>query len=92
MVSLLSEKEKKIVNKEALITLELAILHKFGFDFNFQNPIASLERYLRLLNHDLESKAFNLCIHILKASLFKPTLLDYSQSKVAACAAIIAVS
>ena len=52
MISLLSDEEKKLVDKKALIKLEAAILTKFGFDFNFQGPISSLERYLRILSYD----------------------------------------
>ena len=92
MVGLLSEDEKRIVNKKGLIKLEEAILKKFGFDFNFQSPICSLERYLRLLNYDLEPKVFSLCFQILKASLTVPSFLAYPPSKMAACAAIIAIN
>jgi hypothetical protein len=28
------------------------MLITFGFDFNFPNPIHSMERYLRILNYD----------------------------------------
>ena len=92
MVSLLAEDEKKIVDKKGLIKLEETILKKFGFDFNFQSPICSLERYLRLMNYDLEPKVFSLSYQILKASLTVPTFLDYPPSKMAACAAIIAIN
>ena len=58
-----------LVDKKALIKLEANILQKFGFDFNFQSPICSLERYLRLMNYDLEPKVFSLSYQILKAAL-----------------------
>lgn len=55
MISLLTEEEKKSVTKQKLIDLETNILIMFGFDFNFPGPIQSMERYLRLLDYDLNS-------------------------------------
>lgn len=55
MISLLTEEEKKSVTKQKLMDLETNILIMFGFDFNFPGPIQSMERYLRLLDYDLNS-------------------------------------
>jgi hypothetical protein len=55
MISLLTEDEKKSVTKQKLIDLETNILIVFGFDFNFPGPLQSMERYLRLLDYDLNS-------------------------------------
>jgi hypothetical protein len=55
MISLLTEDEKKSVTKQKLIDLETNILIMFGFDFNFPGPLQSMERYLRLLDYDLNS-------------------------------------
>jgi hypothetical protein len=56
MISLLGEDEKKLVTKQKLIDLETNILIIFGFDFNFPGPLQSMERYLRLLDYDLNSQ------------------------------------
>lgn len=56
MISLLGEDEKKLVTKQKLIDLESNILIIFGFDFNFPGPLQSMERYLRLLDYDLNSQ------------------------------------
>ena len=55
MISLLTEDEKKSVTKQKLIDLETNILIMFGFDFNLPGPLKSIERYLRLLDYDLNS-------------------------------------
>ena len=56
MISLLGEDEKKLVTKQKLIDIESNILIIFGFDFNFPGPLQSMERYLRLLDYDLNSQ------------------------------------
>ena len=53
MISLLSPEEKERVTKQDLITLEAHILITLGFDFNFPGPLQSMERFLRILNFDL---------------------------------------
>ena len=52
MISLLTAEERRFVHKQDLIKLEEQILTRLGFEFNFQGPIPSLERYLRILNYD----------------------------------------
>jgi hypothetical protein len=61
MISLLTEEEKKLVTKQKLIDLETNILITFGFDFNFPGPIQSMERYLRLLDYDLNKQLYEMC-------------------------------
>jgi hypothetical protein len=61
MISLLTEEEKKSVTKQKLIDLETNILIMFGFDFNFPGPLQSMERYLRLLDYDLNSQIYEMC-------------------------------
>jgi len=52
MINLLGEEEKNSVTKEVLIELEYDILIRLGFDFNYQCPISSMERFLRILDFD----------------------------------------
>ena len=61
MISLLTEEEKKLVTKQKLIDLETNILITFGFDFNVPGPIQSMERYLRLLDYDLNTQLYEMC-------------------------------
>jgi hypothetical protein len=61
MISLLTEEEKKSVTKQKLIDLETNILIMFGFDFNFPGPLQSMERFLRLLDYDLNSQIYEMC-------------------------------
>ena len=51
MISLLSNKENRMVSKQALIDLEYDIIFRFGCDFNFPGPIESMERFLRVLGY-----------------------------------------
>lgn len=60
MINLLSSEEKKQVTKQSLIDLEMDILLRLGFDFNFPGPIQSMERYLRLLGYDLNRSVFDM--------------------------------
>jgi hypothetical protein len=61
MISLLTEEEKKSVTKQKLIDLETNILIMFGFDFNFPGPLQSMERFLRLLDYDLNPQIYEMC-------------------------------
>ena len=49
MVKFLSNQEMVSVTKEEVNEMEKDILVRFGFDFNFPNPIEFVDRYLRLL-------------------------------------------
>lgn len=54
MISLLNDNEKKSISKSDLVNIELDILIRFGFDFNFPGPIDAMQRYLRLVNYDTD--------------------------------------
>ena len=60
MIGLLTEEEQKHVSKPSLIDLEAHILITLGFDFNFPGPIQPLERFLRVLNYDLNEIIFDM--------------------------------
>lgn len=92
MINLLSTDEKKIVTKESLIELESDIIIKLGFDFNFQGPMQTLERYLRLLNYDMNDVVSNLGFEICKYQLNEASSLDFRPSQISACAVIISVN
>jgi len=53
MINLLTEEERKLVTKQGLIELESQILVTLGFDFNFPGPMQTMERFLRILDYDL---------------------------------------
>jgi hypothetical protein len=42
-----------MVHNEDLKNLEVKILEKMNFDYNFPGPIQALERFMRILNYDL---------------------------------------
>ena len=92
MISLLTNEEKKCVNKQSLINLEAKILEKLGFEFNFPGPIQSMERYLRILGYDknrsLNEMAYNIC----KFQLNDARFLIYKPSNIAACSVILAIN
>lgn len=92
MIGLLSDEEKSHVTKEALRKLEAEIIVKFGCDFNFQGPIAPLERYLRLLNYDTETTVFKLAVAILKGTLTQQSFMHYQPSMMAACTLITSIN
>jgi hypothetical protein len=48
------------VTKKDLIDLEANILVALGFDFNFPGPVQSMERYLRILNYDLNKTVYDM--------------------------------
>jgi len=92
MINLLTDDERRVVTKGSLIALEEKILIAFNFDFNFPGPIQSLERYLRLLDYDLNKIIFDIAFQVSKFSLNDARFLDYPPSKVAASSLILAVN
>jgi hypothetical protein len=64
----------------------------FGFDFNFPNPIHSMERYLRILNYDKNQTVKDMSFQILKFQLNDSVFLNYRPSMIAACSIILAVN
>lgn len=66
MINLLSDSEKENVNKQNLIELESQVIKKLNFNFVIPGPIQSMERYLRILNYDINksvvySMAYQIC-------------------------------
>ena len=43
-----------------MIDLEYHILQVFGFDFNFPGPVQSMERFLRILDYDLNKTIYDM--------------------------------
>ena len=80
MISLLTEQEQKYVTKQGLIDLEAKIIETFGFDFNFPGPIQPLERYLRVLDYNLNQIVFDMAFQICKFSLNDGKFLIYRPS------------
>jgi len=68
------------------------MLITFGFDFNFPNPIHSMERYLRILNYDKNQTVKDMSFQILKFQLTDSVFLNYRPSMIAACSIILAVN
>ena len=77
MQNLLSLEERRHTHKQDLISLEEEILWHFGFDVNFQTPIPSLERFLRILNYDQHDVIFKMAFQILRASLVDGKFLQF---------------
>ena len=92
MINLLSDEERPNVSKESLIALEFDILHKLNFDFNFPGPIQSMERYLRLLEYDLNQTVYDMSYQICKFQLNDAAFLDYRPSQCAAASVIISIN
>lgn len=92
MINLLSSEEKKNLTKKSLIDLESDILIKLGFDFNFPGPIQSMERYLRVLDYDMNKTVFEMGFQICKFQLNDAKFLNYRPSQIAACAVILAIN
>ena len=92
MQSLLTHEERRHTHKQDLISLEEEILRHFGFDLNFQTPIPSLERFMRILNYDQHDVIFKMAFQILRASLVDGKFLQFEPSKMAACALILSIN
>jgi len=75
-----------------LIDLEAQILVTLGFDFNFPGPIQPLERYLRILNYDLNEIIFDMSYQICKFQLNDAQFLTYRPSQIAASALLLAIN
>jgi len=63
-----------------------------GFDFNFPGPIQSMERYLRILDYDLNKTILDMGFQISKFQLNDAKFLKYRASQIAACSAILAIN
>lgn len=81
MMNLLSNQEYRCVDsKQELIDLELDILIKFGFDFNFPGPVESLERYLHLFSYDKNKEVVLMARNLLREHIKLPDMLNYRPS------------
>lgn len=72
--------------------MEANILMTLGFDFNFPGPIQSLERYLRILEYDLNRTIFDMSYQICKFSLNDANFLKYESSKIAISSLLLAIN
>ena len=61
VISLLNYRESRYVSKQALIDLEHDIIVRFGFDFNFPGPVESMDRFLRILDQNKNSRVRRMC-------------------------------
>lgn len=66
MINLLSCIERQGMSKESFEELELDILTRFGYEFNYPGPVESMHRFLRLLGLNKEKEIESVCIKILK--------------------------
>lgn len=66
MISLLNNREYKMVSKQALVDLEYDIILRFGCDFNFPGPVETLERFLHVLGYGKNDKVIRLSREILR--------------------------
>ena len=92
MIKLLTDEEAKFVSKQSLIELEAQILMKLGFDFNFQGPVQSMERYLRLLGYQSNSTVYDMAFQVCKFQLNDAQFLEYRPSEIAACSVILSIN
>ena len=92
MIGLLTDEEKQYVTKKSLIDLESQILLKLGFDFNFQGPIQSMERYLRLLGYQSNTTVNDMSYQMCKFQLNDASFLEYRPSEIAAAAVILSIN
>ena len=92
MINLLTDEEKQYVTKKSLIDLEAQILIKLGFDFNFQGPVQSMERFSRLLGYQTNSTVNDMAYQICKFQLNDVSFLDYRPSEIAAASVILSIN
>ena len=58
MINLLNEEDRSKISRENIIDFEMEIIYRLGFELNFQCPITSMERFLRILNLDFKIDAY----------------------------------
>ena len=63
-----------------------------GFDFNFPGPVQSMERYLRILDYDLNRTIYDMSYQICKFQCNDASFLKYRPSVIAASAIILAIN
>ena len=92
MTQYLTAAEQKMTSFETLVDMELDVLVRFGFDFNFLGPTLFIERYLRILEQHKVSEVRQLSQQICKYQLCDQMFLNYRPSQIAAAAVIIAMN
>lgn len=92
MISLLSNRESKMVSKQALVDLEYDIILRFGCDFNFPGPVETLERFLRVVGYHKNDKVVRLSREILRQQIKCADFLNYRPSQVAAATVLVAIN
>ena len=80
MIDLLTPSEKQGLSVAKLEDLEQDIIVEFGYEFNYQGPLESLERFLRLLNRHRDEDFKSLCLRILKFQLKFSVFLNFKPS------------
>lgn len=92
MINALEDLNGDKCKKEDLVELEEKILRLLGFDFNFNGPKQFLDKYLRVLGYDNNTKVNQMALQILTLSLVDEKLLNYRASQIAASAVILAIN
>ena len=72
--------------------MEHSILTQFGFDFNFSSIIQFMEYYLEVLSQYSNKNVRDQALQILTFQFVDDQMLNYSQSKIAACSVILAIN
>jgi len=98
MINLLSEEQKKVVNKSELIRMERMVLRELEFSMHRAGPIPFLERFQRLLDLDQEktdkaAKQVGFCARqFLKFTTMKSEYLDMRPSLIAAASLNLSIN
>lgn len=91
MIVHLSDEDQEHTTKDTVCDMEYDIVTRFGWDFNFQNPITFIERYLPYVETDIDKTEMkDMAIDYCKQCLHSPIFLDYRSSVQGACALILA--
>ena len=69
------------------------MIKKLNFNFVIPGPIQSMERYLRILNYDInKSVVYSMAYQICKFSQNDSLFLNYRPSQLAAAAVLISIN
>jgi hypothetical protein len=80
MINALEDLNGEKVKKDELVLLEEKMLRHLGFDFNFPGPVQLMERYMRILNYDLNKTVMDMVYQICKFQLNDALFLKYKPS------------
>jgi hypothetical protein len=64
LIYVLDKEDKISITKEKIKQQEAYILRLFGFDLNFTDPISFIDRYMRLLDQEMNHKLKEMSILI----------------------------